>query len=166
MTRLRIASLFLVVVSGDYAALRLIYGQLTDFGVSAAVCAGSLVTAGLIAHADNRRRQAVVRGRVAVWERRDQQAAAADQQCPLCGGARQKPSDSPRFVDRQGALVRGMRAGPQPSADTMSLRPVSAPVLMGEQPERVRRWTASPALASRGFGWGGVEQPMTPAWKC
>ena len=30
--------------------------------------------------------------------------------------------------------------------------------------ERVRRWTASPALASREFGWGGVEQPMTPAW--
>ena len=57
MTRLRIASLFLAVVAGDYAALRLIYGQLTDFGVSAAVCAGSLVTAGLIAHADNRRRQ-------------------------------------------------------------------------------------------------------------
>jgi hypothetical protein len=47
----------------------------------------------------------------------------------------------------------------------MSLRAVSAPVLMGEQPERVRRWTASPALASREFGWGGVEQPMTPAWK-
>ena len=52
MTRLRIASLFVAVVAGDYAALRLIYGQLTDFGVSAAVCAGSLVTAGLIAHAE------------------------------------------------------------------------------------------------------------------
>ena len=31
--------------------------------------------------------------------------------------------------------MRGMRAGPQSRADTMSLRPVSVPVLMGEQPE-------------------------------
>jgi hypothetical protein len=83
MTRLRVAALFLAVVAGDYAALRLIYGQLTDFGVSAAVCAGSLVTAGLIAHADNRRRQ----------------------QCPSCGGTRQQPSESTRFVDRQGGLI-------------------------------------------------------------
>jgi hypothetical protein len=59
--------------------------------------------------------------------------------------------------------MRGMRAGPQPGADTMSLRPVSVPVLMGEQTERVRRWTASPALASPGIGWGGVEHPMAPA---
>jgi hypothetical protein len=118
MSRLRTASLFLAVVAGDYAALRLIYGQLTDFGVSAAVCAGSLVTAGLIAHADNRRRQAVARGRAAVWERRDRQAAAADQQCPLCGGARQKPSDSPRFVDRQGTRLCGACApalNPEPT---------------------------------------------------
>ena len=47
----------------------------------------------------------------------------------------------------------------------MSLRPVSVPVLMGEQPERVRRGTASPASASREFGLGGVGHPMTPAWK-
>jgi hypothetical protein len=71
MTRLRIA----FPVSGCRGRrlrgpLRLIYGQLTDFGVSAAVCAGSLVVAGLIAHADNRRRQAVARGRAAVWQRR------------------------------------------------------------------------------------------------
>ena len=45
----------------------------------------------------------------------------------------------------------------------MSLRPVSVPVLIGEQTERVRRWTASPALASPGIGWGGVEHPMAPA---
>src|SRR5947209_1785853 len=69
MSQLRTASLFLAVVAGDYAALRLIYGQLTDFGVSAAVCAGSLVAAGLIAHAENRRRE-VARGRAAVWQRR------------------------------------------------------------------------------------------------
>ncbi len=105
MTRLSIASLFVAVVSGDYAVLMLIDGQLIDFGVTAAICAGSSVAAGLVAYAGRRRRKAVARGRAAVWERRDQQAAAADQQCPLCGGARQKLSDSPRFVDRQGARL-------------------------------------------------------------
>ena len=96
---LRIATLFVAVVAGDYAALMLIDGQLIHFGVAAAISAGSSVAAGLIAYADRRRRKAV-------WERRDQQAAnAADRQCPLCGGARQKPSDSPRFVDRQGARL-------------------------------------------------------------
>lgn len=104
MTRLRVAALFVAVVSGDYAALMLINGQLIDFGVTAAICAGSSVTAGVIAYAGWRRRKAVARGRAAVWERRDKQAAA-DQQCPLCGAARQKPSESPRFVDRQGARL-------------------------------------------------------------
>jgi hypothetical protein len=61
--------------------------------------------------------------------------------------------------------MRGVRDGPQPRADRMSLRRVSVPVLMGEQPERVRRWTASPAMASPGIGLGGVGHPMTPAWK-
>lgn len=103
MTRLRIASLFVAVVAGDYAALRLIDGQLADFGVAAAICAGSSVAAGLIAYAGRRRRKAVARV-PAVWEGRDQQAAtAAGQQCPSCGGARQKLSDSPGSVDRQGA---------------------------------------------------------------
>jgi hypothetical protein len=154
MTRLRMASLFVAVVAGDYAAFMLIDGQLIDFGVAAAICAGSSVAAGLIAYAGRRRRKAVARGRAAVWERRDQQAVAAGQQCPVCGGARQKPSDSPRFVDRQGGRLCGACAGPQPRAGTMSPRPVSAPVLISEQPERVRRSTASPALASRESGWG------------
>ena len=111
MTRLRIASLFVAVVAGDYAALMLIDGQLIDFGVAAAICAGSSVAAGLIAYAGRRRRKAVARGRAAVWERRDQQAAtAADQQCPLCGGARQKLSDSPRFVDRRRSAKDRRRA--------------------------------------------------------
>jgi hypothetical protein len=105
VTRLRVASLLVAVVAGDYAALMLIDGQLIDFGVTAAICAGSSAAAGLIAYAGRRRRKAMARGRAAVWERRDQQAAAADQQCPLCGGARQKPSESPRFVDRQGARL-------------------------------------------------------------
>ena len=119
MTRLRIATLFVAVVAGDYAALMLIDGQLIDFGVAAAICAGSSVAAGLIAYAGRRRRKAVARGRAAVWERRDQQAAtAADQQCPLCGGARQKPSDSPRFVDRQRTRLCGACApalNPEPT---------------------------------------------------
>ena len=106
MTRLRIAFLFLAVVAGDYAALQLIYDQPTDFGVSAAVCAGSLVAAGLIAHVDNRRRQAVAWGRAGVWQRRDKQATTgAHRQCPSCKGTREQPSESPRFVDRQASLL-------------------------------------------------------------
>ncbi|MDT5352959.1 MAG: hypothetical protein QOJ56_1491 [Mycobacterium sp.] len=108
MIRLRTPLLVFAVAAGDYAALMLIDGQLTDFGVSAAVCAGSLVATGLIAYADRRRREAVARARAAVWERRAQQAASgADQPCPLCGGACQKPSESPRFVDRQGMRLCG-----------------------------------------------------------
>ena len=115
MTRLRIASLFVAVVAGDYAALMLIDGQLIDFGVAAAICAASSVAAGLIAYVDDedarrqhelgrRGRKAVARGRAALWERGDQKAATApDQQCPFCRGARQKLNDSPRFADRQGA---------------------------------------------------------------
>jgi hypothetical protein len=118
VTRLRVASLLVAVVAGDYAALMLIDGQLIDFGVTAAICAGSSAAAGLIAYAGRRRRKAMARGRAAVWERRDQQAAAADQQSPLCGGARQKPSESPRFVDRQGARLCAARApalNPEPA---------------------------------------------------
>lgn len=103
MTRLRIGSLFLAVVSGDYATLRLIYGQLTDFGLSAAVCAGSLLTAGVIAHVDNRRRIAAGRGGLALWQRRDKQVTSeADQQCLSCADTPQRPAESPRFVDPQG----------------------------------------------------------------
>jgi hypothetical protein len=119
MTRLRIASLFVAVVAGDYAVLMLIGGHIIDFGVSATICAGSSGAAGLITYADRRRRKALARGRAAVWERRDRQAdTAAGQQCPLCGGARQKPSDSPRFVDRQRARLCGACASalnPEPA---------------------------------------------------
>ncbi|HXO78819.1 MAG TPA: hypothetical protein VN856_02910 [Mycobacterium sp.] len=154
MSRLRNASLFAAVVSGDYAVLMLIDGQLIDFGVTAAICAGSAVAAGLIAYAEKRRRKAVARGRAAVWERRDQQVAA-DQRCPFCGGAGQKPSASPRFVDRQRARVCGKCAlALNAEPGTMSPRPVSARVLISAQPDRVRRSTASPAWASREIGWG------------
>jgi hypothetical protein len=115
MTGLRIAFLFVAVVAGDYAALMLIDGQLIDFGVAATICAGSSVAAGVIAYADDeharrqhelsrRRRTAVARRRAAISENADLQAATvADQQCQLCGGARQTRSDSPRFADRPGA---------------------------------------------------------------
>ena len=59
MTRLRIASLFVAVVAGDYAALMLIGGQLIDFGVAAAICAGSSVAAGPCPPAGYRRPPAV-----------------------------------------------------------------------------------------------------------
>jgi hypothetical protein len=104
MTRLRMASFFVAVVAGDYAALTLIDGRLADFGITATICAASSAAAGLIAYAGRQRRKAVTRGRAAVWERRDMQATA-DQRCPLCGGAGQKPSESPRFVDRQRARL-------------------------------------------------------------
>ena len=118
MTPLRIAFLFVAVVAGDYAALMLIDGQLIDFGVAAAIGAGSSVAAALIAYAGRQRRTAVTLRRAAMWEHADQQAAtAADQQCPLCGGgARQTRSDSPRFADRQEARLCGACA----SAPTQS----------------------------------------------
>ena len=167
MTRLRVAFLFVAVVAGDYAVLILVNGQLIDFGVAAAICAGSTVAAALIAYADRRRRKAVALGRAPVWERRDQQAAAADQQRASCGGERQKPKDATRFVERQGTRLCGVCAPARNhTAGTMSPRRLSAPVLTSEQPERARRRTARPPSASRDFGWGGVEQPMTPAWKC
>lgn len=105
MSRLRIASLFVAVAAGDYAVLMLINGQPADFGVAAAVSAGSSVAAGLLAYRGRRRRKALARGRAAVWERRDQQAVAAGQRCPLCGGAGQRASESPRFPDQQGARL-------------------------------------------------------------
>ncbi len=78
MTGLRNVAVFVAVVAGDYAVLVLIYGQLIEFGVGAAVCMGSTLAAGLIANTDRRRRKAMARRRAAVWERRDQQAATAD----------------------------------------------------------------------------------------
>ena len=49
MTRLGRASVFLAVFAGGYAILMLINGQLTDFGVSAGVCAVALLGAALFA---------------------------------------------------------------------------------------------------------------------
>lgn len=41
MNGLRIAALIVAAVAGDYAVFALIGGQLSDFGVSTVVCAGS-----------------------------------------------------------------------------------------------------------------------------
>jgi hypothetical protein len=114
MTRLRIAFLFFAVLAGYYAAAMLIHGRLRHFGVAAAICAASSLAAGLIAYAEQgtrrghflarRSREQVRRGRAVIDARSDRQATtAAGHQCPSCGGARQKSSDSPRFADRQGA---------------------------------------------------------------
>ena len=126
MTGLRIAALFVAVVTGDYAALMLILGQLIDFGVAAAICAGSSVAAALIAYAadddapprhelSRRRRMAVTRKR-ALCERPDQQPdIVPDQQWPLRGSPCQIRSESTRFAWPDGsALVQGMRAGHSP----------------------------------------------------
>lgn len=128
MTRVRVASVLVAVVAGDYALLTLVNGRLTDFGVTAGIWAGSSAAAGLITYGSKRRRQAMARGRAAVWQRRDRQAATAGgQQCPSCGDARQLPSDSPRFADRQRTrLCRACAPGPHPRADTTSPTPLAA----------------------------------------
>lgn len=122
MTRVRVASVLVAVVAGDYALLTLVNGRLTDFGVTAGIWVGCSTAAGLIAYASKRRRQAMARGRAAVWQRRDRQAATAGgQQCPSCGDARQLPSDSPRFADRQRTRLCGVCApGSHPRVDTTS----------------------------------------------
>jgi hypothetical protein len=118
MTRLRIAALFVAVVSGDYAALMLIDCQLTHFGVGVAICAGSSLAAGLIAYADDEdarrqhelgreRRKPVPRGPALRMHSDQQPATVPGQQCPLCGGVRQIRSDSPKFVDQRQALLCG-----------------------------------------------------------
>lgn len=103
MTRLRVASLFVAVVAGDYALLVLINGRLIDFGVTAGICAGSLAAAGLIAYASRRRRQAVARGRAAVWERRDQQAGDTTSPRPLSAQTPREIGWGRRATDEPGA---------------------------------------------------------------
>ena len=78
MIRLHSAFSFVAVVAGAYAVLMLINGQLIDFGVTAAICAGSAVAATLIAYGGRRRRKAAARGRAIASKRRDQLAAAAE----------------------------------------------------------------------------------------
>jgi hypothetical protein len=74
---------------------------------------------------------------VASWEGRDQQAAVAATNIVRYVEVRAKHSISQ--PDSSTGRARGMRTRPQPRADTMCLRPVSVPVLMSEQRERLSR---------------------------
>jgi hypothetical protein len=63
MTRLGRASAFLAVFAGDYAILMLINGQLTDFDVSAGVCAVALLGAALFEYVVRLSRKTLANGR-------------------------------------------------------------------------------------------------------
>lgn len=161
MTRLRIAALFVAVVAGDYAALMLIGGQLMDFVIAAAICAGASVAAGLIAYADDEdarrqhelgrvRRKAVAPGRVAVRGRRNQAATAPERQCPLCGVARETLSDSPRFADRQGARsCRECASAPNPEPTRGPAAGLKAGS-DGQEPKPTRRGNVSARMRGPG----------------
>jgi hypothetical protein len=99
-------------LAGDYALLRLIDGQLNDFGVAAIICAGASIAAGVIGYADDeatrrlhelaRQRRKVVAQAPALGEWPDEEAATAhDQQCPPSEGAYQISSESTSFSDRE-----------------------------------------------------------------
>jgi hypothetical protein len=75
MTRLARASALMAVFAGDYAILMLIDGQLTDFDVSASVCAAALLGAGLFECVVRLSRRTLAHGRAAVWERREREAS-------------------------------------------------------------------------------------------
>jgi hypothetical protein len=75
MTRLGRASALLAVFAGDYAILMLINGQLTDFDVSAGICAVALLGAALFVYVFRLSRKTLADGRAAVWERRDREAS-------------------------------------------------------------------------------------------
>ena len=67
MTRLGRASALLGVFAGDYAILMLINGQLTDFDVSAGVCAVALLGAALFEYVFRLSRKTLADERAAVW---------------------------------------------------------------------------------------------------
>jgi hypothetical protein len=75
MTRLARASVLIAVFAGDYAILMLIDGQLTDFDVSASICAAALLGASLFEYVARLSRKTLARGRAGVWERRDREAS-------------------------------------------------------------------------------------------
>ena len=75
MTRLGRASALLGIFAGDYAILMLINGPLTDFDVSAGVCAVALLGAALFEYVVRLSRKTLADGRAAVWERRDRETS-------------------------------------------------------------------------------------------
>ncbi|OBK13615.1 hypothetical protein [Mycobacterium asiaticum] len=105
MTGSRAAALFAAVVAGDYALLMLVNGQLTEFGVAGAICAGSAAAVGLIDYTARQERNRGARRRAVIWAPPDRQAATAGTQCTSCGEACEKASESPSFVDRQGTRL-------------------------------------------------------------
>lgn len=96
MNRLRVAWLFVAVVSGDYTVLTLTVGQLSDFGASAAICAGATVAAGLTAYADRRRHKVGARRRAALRKRYDHRAVT-EPRCPRREPATGFESDGARM---------------------------------------------------------------------
>jgi len=75
MTRLGRAFALIAVYTGGYAILMLSNGQLTDFDVSAGVCAAALLGATLFEYVVRLSRKTLADGRAAVWERRDREAS-------------------------------------------------------------------------------------------
>jgi hypothetical protein len=75
MTRLGRAFALIAIFAGGYAILMVIDGQLTDFDVSAGVCAAGLLGATLFEYVVRLSRKTLAHGRAAVWERRDREAA-------------------------------------------------------------------------------------------
>jgi hypothetical protein len=75
MTRLGRAFALIAVFAGGYAILMVIDGQLTDFDVSAGVCAAGLLGATLSEYFVRLSRKTLAHGRAAVSERRDREAS-------------------------------------------------------------------------------------------
>jgi hypothetical protein len=84
MTRLGRASVLLAVFAGDYAILMLIDGQLTDFDVSAGVCAVALLGAALFEYVFGLSRKTLADERAAVWAWKARKAAAKVEQVIDC----------------------------------------------------------------------------------
>ena len=68
MTRLSRASALLAVFAGYYAIVMLIDGQLTDFDISAGVCAVALLGATLFEYVFRLSRKTLADERAAVWD--------------------------------------------------------------------------------------------------
>jgi hypothetical protein len=83
MTRLGRAFALIAVFAGGYAIL-MIDGQLTDFDVSAGVCASALLGAALSEYVVRLSRKTLAHGRAAVWERRDWEASTVGPYLTSC----------------------------------------------------------------------------------
>jgi hypothetical protein len=145
MTEFRIASLLVAVVAGAYAALMLIDCQLVDFRRRRSCLCGILGRS----RGDRLRGEATRQGGGAGDEWPAGRAVTSRRLSAPTNIAHYVEVRAKRSIpqsDSSTGRARGMRTRPQPRADSMSLRPVSVPVLMGEQRERVSRWTAGPGL--------------------